>query len=285
MLRQIEWWVQIGSVTKSGVLLLAAFFFFWNFCFSLRPSYKSLFDVPTTQLPIFDGAFFLWVSVTPRKFARSIDIPIRVLKEKADIFADYDYVCWFFNESIKKYPFLFILKSANITPIFKNGYRGSKEEFSKIFEKFLCKQIAIFITHNRSKTSVGLEKVLVLNNTYLRCLKNGKPVDKNKTFGILLTDLSKAFDCLPYELIIATKLNAYGLILSLLKLMYSYLSHRKQRTNVNHANSSWEKIFFFFAFYKALSLKANNKLWALSRATPHMFHEKNKFLINSFFNT
>ena len=63
-------------------------------------------------------------------------------------------------------------------------------------------------------------------------------VDKRKVFVILLTDLSKAFDCLPYELIIATKLNAYGFNLSLLKLMHSYLSHRKQRTKANHANSS-----------------------------------------------
>ena len=51
-------------------------------------------------------------------------------------------------------------------------------------------------------------------------------VDKEKVFGALLTDLSKAFDCLPHELIIA-KLNAYGFNLTALKLMHSYLSHRK----------------------------------------------------------
>ena len=68
-------------------------------------------------------------------------------------------------------------------------------------------------------------------------------VDKGKVFGALLTDLSKAFDCLPHELIIA-KLNAYGFNLPALKLMHSYLSHRKQRTKVNHTNSSWEEILF-----------------------------------------
>ena len=68
-------------------------------------------------------------------------------------------------------------------------------------------------------------------------------VDKAKVFGALLTDLSKAFDCLPHEFIIA-KLNAYGFNLPALKLMDSYLSHRKQCPKVSHAHSSWEAILF-----------------------------------------
>ena len=68
-------------------------------------------------------------------------------------------------------------------------------------------------------------------------------VDKEKASGVLLTDLSKAFDCLPHELIIA-KLNAYGFSLSSLKLMESYLSERKQRTKINIAYSSLEEILF-----------------------------------------
>ena len=70
-----------------------------------------------------------------------------------------------------------------------------------------------------------------------------KCCDKWKVFGVLLTDLSKAFDCLSHELIIA-KLNAYGFNLPALKLMHSYLSHRRQRTKVNRAYSLWEGILF-----------------------------------------
>ena len=59
-----------------------------------------------------------------------------------------------------------------------------------------------------------------------------KALDK-KVAGALLTDLSKAFDCLHHDLLIA-KLEAYGFGHSSLILIYNYLSGRKQRTKVNN---------------------------------------------------
>ena len=68
-------------------------------------------------------------------------------------------------------------------------------------------------------------------------------IDKGKYFGALLTDLSKAFDCISHELILAN-LHAYGFSLRALRLIHSYLTNRKQRTNVNGKYSSWEVILF-----------------------------------------
>ena len=63
-----------------------------------------------------------------------------------------------------------------------------------------------------------------------------RSVDSRKAFGVLLTDLSKAFDCLNHQLLIA-KLNAYGFSLPALRLVHDYWSHRKQRTRVNRSYS------------------------------------------------
>ena len=61
--------------------------------------------------------------------------------------------------------------------------------------------------------------------------------DKADSFGSLLTDLSKAFDCLSHKLQIA-KLAAYDFSQSALKLMYTYLFDRKQRTKIGIFYSS-----------------------------------------------
>ena len=70
-----------------------------------------------------------------------------------------------------------------------------------------------------------------------------KSVDNGGSFGALMTDLSKAFDCLSHELLIA-KLDAYGFDNKSLKFIHNYLSNCKQRVKINQSFSSWEEILY-----------------------------------------
>ena len=102
--------------------------------------------------------------------------------------------------------------------------------FEKILLKFQC----------------GFRKCLSNQHCLLLMHEKWKQVvDNQKVFGALLTDLtdlSKAFDCICHDLLIA-KLNAYGLSLSAVKLVHNYLQNHKQRTKNGTAQSLWEEIF------------------------------------------
>ena len=63
-------------------------------------------------------------------------------------------------------------------------------------------------------------------------------MDQGGICGALFTDLSKAFDCLVRDFLLA-KLEAYGFSYEYLKLINSYLTDRKHRTKVNSSYSSF----------------------------------------------
>ena len=186
-----------------------------------------------------------------RKAIQNTDIPVKILKQNADIFGSY--ICHFFNVCVDKGTFPSVLKHADITPVFKKGYRGSKENYrpvsilpviSKIFEKLLCNQITPFMDQFLSKYQCGFRKGFNAQHCLLAMLEKWKKaVDTKKVFGALLTDLSKAFDCLPHYLIIA-KLNAYAFSLLALNLIQNYSAKRKQRTKINDSDSPWNDILF-----------------------------------------
>ena len=67
-------------------------------------------------------------------------------------------------------------------------------------------------------------------------------LDQNGYGDAILMDLSKAFDTINHDLLIA-KLSAYGFDTESLKIIKSYLMNHLQRTKVNISLSSWSKLF------------------------------------------
>ena len=66
-------------------------------------------------------------------------------------------------------------------------------------------------------------------------------LDNDYIVGAVLMDLSKAFDRIPHDLLIA-KLSAYGFDEISLALIYSYLKRRQQSVRINNTNSSFQNI-------------------------------------------
>ena len=70
-----------------------------------------------------------------------------------------------------------------------------------------------------------------------------KYLDKDGVSEALLTDLSKAFECLLHDLFIA-KFSTYGFDYESLTLIQSYISNSKQRTKVNNTYNTYSDITF-----------------------------------------
>ena len=98
------------------------------------------------------------------------------------------------------------------------------------------------ITYAASAKAIARDMNHVKHYALLRLLENWRTHLENKEIiGVILCDLSKAFDTLPHDLIIA-KLDAYGFGNESLKLIYDYLNNRKQRCKVGSAFSTWMDI-------------------------------------------
>jgi len=68
-----------------------------------------------------------------------------------------------------------------------------------------------------------------------------KALDNNEYIAAILMDLSKAFDCLPHDILLS-KLNEYGLSEPATSFIQSYLTNRKQQIKVGNIVSSWAGI-------------------------------------------
>ena len=71
--------------------------------------------------------------------------------------------------------------------------------------------------------------------------KLNKYLYNKQMMGLSMMDLSKAFDCIPHDIMIA-KLCAYGFSKESLKFIYSYLKGRNQRVKINLSYNSWKEI-------------------------------------------
>ena len=86
--------------------------------------------------------------------------------------------------------------------------------------------------HFLSQILCGFRKAHSTQHAIFRLLQSWQTeLDESGYVGSILMDLTKAYDCIPHELLIA-KLDAYGLHKNNLNLIADYLSGGKQRTRI-----------------------------------------------------
>ena len=108
---------------------------------------------------------------------------------------------------------------------------------SKILERCLYDRIYKNIVNTLSRHEMGYRKGYSSPQSLIAMFKKWREnLDKEGECGALFVDLSKAFDCLQHDLLLA-KLNAYGFDYKSLKLISSFLSNRKYRTKINSSFS------------------------------------------------
>ena len=183
------------------------------------------------------------------KATQQYDIPIKILKENSEFFS---YILYHnFNNSLFSNVSPNSLKKAEITPVPKKGEKFLKNNYrpvsflpsvSKIYECCIYDQINDCFLPLFSKLQCRFRKGFNAQHCSLVLIeKCCEVLDKRGYAGVVLTDLSKAFDCINHELLL-TKLHAYGFILESLTFIQSYLSNRIQSVKVNFSFSEYSNV-------------------------------------------
>ena len=123
------------------------------------------------------------------------DIPVNVLKENANFFAEQ--ITQQFNEGICSSKYTESFKLANVTPAFKHGSRNLRDNYRpisilpnipKIFEKLVYKQLSNHFDNIFSKFQCGFRKGFGEQYCLLLMIDGWKKAfDSNKVFGAILS--------------------------------------------------------------------------------------------------
>ena len=109
--------------------------------------------------------------------------------------------------------------------------------------RIIFNQISIYVEPYFPSFITGFRKNHNTQHSLLKMLELWKEaLDKGTSVGAIFIDLSKAFDTLNHDLLIA-KPEAYGFSENPLNYIQSHLQNRSQRRNVNNNFTLWKGIF------------------------------------------
>ena len=181
-----------------------------------------------------------------KKTSQKSNIPLKIIKKNVDIISYFLYRN--FNNSLSCATFPTSMKYAHLMAIHKKDDKTDKENYrptsilpnlSKVYERLMYNQIYPYFETLFSKFQCGFRKGFNAQHCLLVMIEKWrKTLDKGgETGAAALTDLSKAFDCIDHNLLIA-KLNACGFEKQFIDFLHLYLTKGKQITKLDSAYSS-----------------------------------------------
>lgn len=206
---------------------------------------------------------FNWIKISPKeviqtvaKFSNSKSMDYLWLSNfiiKKIIHSICVPLAFIFNECLDKGFFPDYLKISKVIPVFKKGDKAMPQNyrpvsivtiFSKIFESLILKQVYTFFESNKLLTDsqFGFRRnkstVLAVQKVIEEALM---AFERGESVSVLMFDLSKAFDCIPFNILIR-KLEFYGITGRALQIFKSYLENREQYVSIKGECSSLKKV-------------------------------------------
>ena len=180
-----------------------------NIC-NIIENFKNHPSVPKVKESVNIETTFQWLqkqiaSLNTKKPTTFNNIPTRILVENSDIISPF--ITDIYNNSKVKLEFPTTLKLADISPTHKKGDRTIHDDYRPlsilppIFERNMYDPIYSNIDKYLSPFLIGFRKGFIIEYCLIVMLEKWKKaIGQGKFAGAILTDLSKAFDCLNHEL-------------------------------------------------------------------------------------
>ncbi len=109
------------------------------------------------------------------------------------------------------------------------------------------------------------------------CEEMTHAMDHSEVAALILMDISKAFDCLPHNLM-ATKHCLWHVSLCI-KLLVNYLRHRKQHLKIGSDASDWMTLLKGVPQGRSLNLFLNDFMYILKHSIPVNYADNNTLCV------
>ena len=179
------------------------------------------------------------------------DIPAILLKKASAFFAPI--LAKLFQKAYDSSDVPLGMKKANITPIHKGGNKKDPNNYRPVSITPIAAKVYEAIIYDSLYEHIATNQVI---STYQHGFQKGKSTttnlidfwnditsiaDKPEPLSIIYTDLRKAFDTVPHDLLLA-KLEHYGIRGKNLNWIRSFLSNRQQRVVLNGHSSPFSDV-------------------------------------------